>query len=309
MNTQGRHGFLKTSLFTALSLAAFAANSVLCRLALKGGEIDPASFTIIRLLTGSIVLFLILRFSTKQEGSRARGRWSAAAMLFVYAVAFSYAYLSLDTGTGALVLFGAVQITMVIIGCLRGDRLGKMEWIGMAIAFGGLVYLVKPSLTTPSVIGFGLMVIAGAAWGLYTLSGKGSLNPLADTAFNFARTIPMVAVLAIAALTVSGPAGFRQSADGVLLAALSGGVASGIGYTLWYTALRGLSTTESAAVQLAVPIIAAFGGVIFVSEMISRRLLIASVLTLGGILMVILGRHDWRLPGRRDRQRGGGSRD
>jgi drug/metabolite transporter (DMT)-like permease len=161
----------------------------------------------------------------------------------------------------------------------------------MVIAFGGLVYLVKPSLTTPSVAGFVLMALAGVAWGVYTLSGKGSLDPLAETAFNFARTIPMVAVLAAGAIAIAGPANLRFSAEGLMLAALSGGVASGIGYTLWYTALGGLSTTESAAVQLAVPVIAAFGGVLFVSEQVSERLLVAAVLTLGGMLLVILRRH------------------
>ena len=286
MNSGQRPGLIRTLLFTAFSLVAFAANSVLCRLALKGGEIDPASFTVIRLLTGAMVLVFILRFTAKREAPQARGSWTAAAMLFLYAVTFSFAYLSLDTGTGALVLFGAVQITIVLIGRLRGNRLGILEWAGMAIAFGGLVYLVKPSVTTPSAVGFALMAIASAAWGIYTLSGKGSVNPLADTRFNFVRTIPLVMVLAIAGL-----ANQQLSMEGILLAAISGGIASGIGYTLWYTALGGLSTTEAAAVQLTVPIIAAFGGVIFVSEPVSQRLLISTVLTLGGILMVIGGRH------------------
>jgi drug/metabolite transporter (DMT)-like permease len=289
MAEEQRHGLIRTSVFTTLSLVAFAANSVLCRLALKGGEIDAASFTVVRLLTGAAVLFAILQFMSKGARPCARGSWAAAAMLFVYAAAFSYAYLSLDTGTGALVLFGAVQISIVLIGRFRGNRLGVLEWSGMVIAFGGLVYLVKPSLTTPSVAGFVLMALAGVAWGGYTLSGKGSLDPLAETAFNFGRTIPMVAVLAAGA--IAGPANFRFSVEGLMLAALSGGVASGIGYTLWYTALGGLSTTESAAVQLAVPVIAAFGGVLFVSEQVSERLLVAAVLTLGGMLLVILRRH------------------
>ena len=276
---------MKTLFYTALSLIAFAANSVLCRMALKGDEIDPSSFTAIRLLAGATVLFLIMKATTKRDYERTRGSWTAALMLFLYAVTFSFAYVSLDTGTGALVLFGAVQITIVVIGRFRGNKLGVLEWSGMAIAFGGMVYLVLPIITTPSVAGFALMAIAGAAWGIYTLSGKGSVNPLADTAHNFARAIPLVFILAIASLT-----NIQWSIEGVLLAVISGSVASGIGYTLWYTALGGLSATEAAAVQLAVPIIAAFGGVVFVSESVSQRLLISAVLTVGGILMVILGR-------------------
>ena len=232
------------------------------------------------------MLAVILKMTARQDVKQSRGSWVAALMLFLYAVTFSFAYLSLDTGTGALVLFGAVQFTIVLIGFFRGNKLSVLEWLGMAIAFGGLVYLVLPGVTTPSVVGFVLMAIAGAAWGIYTIIGRGSSSPLADTAFNFARTIPLVFVLAIVAI-----ASVQLSMEGILLAAISGGVASGIGYTLWYTALGGLSATQAAVVQLAVPIIAAFGGVIFVAESVSQRLLISVALTLGGILMVTLGRH------------------
>lgn len=277
----------KTLLCTTFSLIAFAANSVLCRLALKGGEIDPSSFTAVRLVAGAVVLAVILQVTAGEKGKKSRGGWWAALMLFLYAVTFSFAYTSLDTGTGALVLFGTVQLTIVLIGYFRGVKLRVLEWSGMIIAFGGLAYLVLPGVKAPSMIGFMLMAAAGAAWGIYTLSGRESINPLADTAFNFIRTIPLVIVLVIVALQ-----DIQLSAQGILLAAISGGVASGIGYTLWYTALGGLSATESAVVQLAVPVIAAMGGVIFVSESLSQRLVISTVLTLSGILMVTLGQHD-----------------
>ncbi|MCG8376499.1 MAG: DMT family transporter, partial [Chlorobiales bacterium] len=184
----------------------------------------------------------------------------------------------------ALILFGAVQISMVLIGYLRGTKLYFIEWAGIAIAFGGLTYLVLPGITAPTLIGFFLMATAGVAWGIYTLSGKGSLNPLADTAFNFLRTVPFAVVLAVIAFGE-----IELSPKGILLAAISGGVTSGIGYTIWYTALGGLSATEAAVVQLAVPIIAAIGGVVFVSEDFSLRLAVSATLTLGGILMVTLG--------------------
>jgi len=276
---------LKTWLCTTFALIAFAANSVLCRLALKGDEIDPSSFTAVRLVAGAIVLVAILKITSRQTSKNTRGSWGAALMLFLYAVTFSFAYMSLDTGTGALVLFGSVQLTIVLIGYFRGTRLRVLEWLGMAVAFGGLIYLVLPGVTAPSIIGFILMAVAGAAWGIYTLSGRGSLNPLMDTTFNFMRTIPLVAILAIVVLE-----DVQLSTQGILLAVISGGITSGIGYTIWYTALGGLSATEAAVVQLAVPVIAAIGGVIFVAEIFSQRLVISTVLTLGGILMVTLGR-------------------
>ena len=207
-------------------------------------------------------------------------------MLFSYALTFSYAYITLDTGTGALILFGSVQITMILLSLLAGNRLHVTEWLGVTVAFVGFVYLVLPGVTAPSVTGFSLMTLAGIAWGVYTLKGRGSVNPLSDTAYNFSRSIPLV--IDLAALT------FQQahiSSEGILLATLSGGLTSGIGYTIWYTALGGLSTTQAAVVQLSVPVIAALGGVILVAEQISLRLTLSAVLILGGILMVILGRY------------------
>ena len=276
---------IKTSVFTALALIAFAANSVLCRLALGEETIDAASFTVIRLLSGALVLLAILAFSNDKEASASRGSWSASLMLFVYAVAFSFAYISLDTGTGALILFGSVQITMILLSLVSGNRLHLSEWVGVIIAFTGFVYLVLPEVTSPSVMGFLLMIAAGIAWGMYTLKGRGSAHPLKDTAYNFLRTIPLVIILLV--ITIQDA---HYSAAGVLLAVLSGGIASGIGYTIWYIALGGLSTTQAAVVQLSVPAIAAFGGVLFVSEAITARLTLSASMILGGILLVVLGR-------------------
>ena len=206
-------------------------------------------------------------------------------MLFLYAAAFSFAYLTLNTGTGALILFGSVQITMIVSSLFSGNRLMAIEWMGVVIAFTGIVYLVLPGVTAPSFTGFSLMTLAGIAWGRYTLKGRRSTNALSDTAYNFLRSVPFVVVL--------GLLFFQQrhfSHQGIILAVISGGITSGIGYTLWYVALGNLSATQAAVVQLSVPVIAGFGGVVFISEAISLRLTLSSLLTLGGILMVILGR-------------------
>ena len=276
----------KTIILTGLALIAFAANSVLCRLALGNEAIDAASFTVVRLLSGVIVLFLIIRFTQKNTESSTNGSWAASLMLFLYAITFSYAYISLDTGTGALILFGSVQITMILLSLVSGTRLHYTEWVGVIIAFTGFVYLILPGVTTPSVVGFLLMAAAGIAWGIYTLKGRGSQNPLMDTAYNFFRTIPLVILLTI--ITISHA---NYSSEGVLLALLSGGITSGIGYTIWYIALGGLSVTQAAVLQLLVPVIAALGGVIFVSEAITERLTISAAMVLGGILIVVLGKY------------------
>ena len=278
---------------TILALLAFAANSILCRAALKGGEIDPVGFTLVRLLSGALVLAILLGFTGRLKDSQIgsqkdrvwAGSWLAALMLFAYALAFSFAYVSLDTGTGALILFGSVQMTIILIDVFSGNRLGIIEWFGIACASAGLVYLVYPDLSTPSALGFVLMVTAGVAWGVYTVIGRNSNNPLADTTFNFVRCLPLLIVLALISLSAT-----RFSLNGVLLAVLSGALASGIGYAIWYAALRGLKSTESAVVQLAVPVIAASGGIVFLSEAFSQRFFIASLIILGGILTVILGR-------------------
>jgi drug/metabolite transporter (DMT)-like permease len=282
------HILIKTITFTVSALVAFAANSILCRLALGEKTIDASNFTTIRLLSGAIVLFIILQFSKKKDKTYTKGSWLAAMMLFLYAAPFSFAYITLDTGTGALILFGAVQITMILLSLVSGNRLHLTEWMGVTTAFIGFVYLVLPGVSTPSFIGFSLMTLAGIAWGIYTLKGRGSVNPLADTAYNFARTIPLVIILAFIAYQTA-----HVSSKGIFLAILSGGIASGIGYTIWYIALGELSATQAAVVQLSVPVIAALGGVIFVSEKISLRLTISTVLILGGILMVVLCKYSY----------------
>ncbi|WP_250655430.1 DMT family transporter [Alkalimarinus coralli] len=287
MNTHTRKNPFYYAVLTATALIAFAANSVLCRLALGQGLIDAAGFSVLRLLSGTLMLLLILKVNPNKRRRHAtpKGSLSASLMLFVYAVAFSYAYISLDTGTGALILFGAVQMTIIVLSILSGNRLKVGEVVGVLLAFGGFVYLILPSVTTPSILGFLLMSIAGIAWGIYTLKGRGSENPLGDTAYNFFRSVPLVLVLAIITLK-----DMRLSTEGALLAVISGGIASGMGYSIWYMALRGLSATIAAVVQLLVPVIAALGGVIFMSEAISIDLIVSGVLILGGIGIVVLGR-------------------
>jgi drug/metabolite transporter (DMT)-like permease len=277
---------MKTILFTGLALIAFAANSVLCRLALGEGVIDASSFTIIRLLSGAIVLLIIIGISKNKSDSSTKGSWSASIMLFLYAITFSFGYITLDTATGALILFGSVQITMILLSVLSGNRLHISEWFGMATAFSGFVYLILPGATAPSATGFFLMTVSGIAWGIYTLKGRISMNPLMDTGYNFLRTIPFVIILVM--ITIKSA---HFSLEGILLGVLSGGIASGIGYTLWYIALSGLSVTQAAVLQLLVPVIAAVGGIIFVSESLTIHLIISSIMVLGGILMVVLGRY------------------
>jgi len=291
---------LKIGLFTGLALIAFAANSVLARSALGTGAIDAGSFTVIRLASGAVFLFIIVglgsvrlsnvRLGNAEPGNnrpagKQSGSWMASFMLFTYAITFSFAYITLDTGTGALILFGAVQITMILVSLFKGTRLQVLEWVGLIAAFSGFVYLILPGLTTPTLTGFGLMTVSGIAWGLYTLSGRKSTNPLADTAYNFLRTLPFVGVVF---LIVLSNASF--SMRGVILAILSGGIASGVGYTLWYTALGGLSATQAAVLQLLVPVIAAVGGVIFIAESITARLVVSATFILAGILLVVLSR-------------------
>jgi len=255
-------------------------------MALGKSTIDPSSFTVVRLLSGMVMLLVLLKLFTDKDSTATQGSWVSALMLFLYAITFSFAYISLDTGTGALVLFGAVQMTMIFLNVLAGNRLHISEWVGVLLAFIGFVYLVQPSVTTPSFGGFVLMAAAGIAWGIYTLRGRSSTYPLRDTACNFARTFPLVLVLVLIALPT-----IRLSYEGIMLAIMSGAVASGIGYMVWYLALGGLSVTEAAVVQLAVPVIAAIGGIILLSESLTVRLALAAAMILGGILTVVLGRY------------------
>lgn len=274
----------KTITLTVLAMIAFAANSLLCRLALGEQSIDAASFTSLRLAAGALTLWLIVT-ATRPVQAGQMGDWIAAAMLFLYAIAFSFAYLSLTAGTGALILFGAVQLTMLIAGLRGGETFAPLSWVGFVLAVAGLVYLVSPGLAAPTPVGAALMALAGIAWGIYSLRGRGIANPLLATAGNFARTLPFA--VAVSALFF---ASVRASWSGVGLAVASGAVASGVGYVIWYAALRGLTATRAATVQLSVPVIAAFGGAMFLSERITLRLLISSAAILGGIATVLMQR-------------------
>jgi len=274
---------MRTLALTAIAMLAFAANSVLCRLALQQSAIDAASFTVIRLLSGALVLALLLH--ARGAGRGRSGNWVSAFALFAYAAAFSFAYVSLPTGVGALLLFAAVQATMILTGFARGERLASRQVAGLLLAFGGFVYLLLPGLSAPPLVGALLMVFAGVAWGVYSLRGRGTRDALAATAGNFLRTVPMAIALALLGL-----AAVDVRASGVLYAVLSGALASGAGYAVWYAALRGLSATNAATVQLSVPVIAALGGVLLLGEAVTLRLALASVAILGGVAIVLRGR-------------------
>jgi drug/metabolite transporter (DMT)-like permease len=218
----------------------------------------------------------------------------AGGLLFIYAVTFSYAYVLLDTATGALILFAAVQISMMLISYFQGQRLTLLEWIGALLAFSGFAYLVLPGVSAPSMTGLVLMAISGCAWGGYTLLGKKSVNPLFDTGYNFIRSLPLVAVMILVVWLLpqltSAPQATVLSAKGILLAVLSGAIASGIGYALWYQALRGLTSTHAAVLQLTVPVIAAVGGILFLDEMISFHLGVSAGIIFVGIALVIFAK-------------------
>jgi drug/metabolite transporter (DMT)-like permease len=275
-------------LCTGVTLIAFAANSLLCRMALGGNLIDPVAFTLIRLVGGAAILVPLARFTAEPTPAGAsHGSWVSALGLFAYAIAFSLAYMSLTTGMGALILFGAVQATMIGVGLWSGERPHPLQWLGMGAAFAGLVWLVWPGITAPDPLGAVLMGVSGMAWGVYSLRGRGALAPVAASAGNFARSVPM-AVFAGVLAGVLGIGSLRAQTSGVLLALISGTVTSGLGYVLWYKALRGLTSTHAAVLQLLVPVIAAMAGVAFLAEAVSLRLLIASVLILGGVGLAVL---------------------
>jgi len=251
-------------------------------MALGDQLIDAASFTTIRLVSGAIMLVIILVLRDTSIRKTLSFDIKASAALFLYAICFSFAYINLSTGTGALILFGTVQLTMIVIGVLQGDRPKLLAWLGIVVACSGLVYLVSPGVSAPSLPGTVLMATAGLAWGVYSWRGKGVTNPVAATAWNFIGTLPLAAVTSLIFLT---SVDFQLS--GILLAILSGTLASGVGYVIWYAALPYLRPTSAAAVQLSVPMIAALGGVIFMSEPLTMRLNIASIAILGGIALVI----------------------
>ena len=279
---------MRTLLLTGAALACFAGNSLLARLALRGGEVDGGSFTAVRIVSGALTLALLL--TVRPGGLRAiatTGSARAAFALFAYAILFSLAYLSLSAGTGALILFAAVQITMLIAGVARGHRPGGAEWSGLALAFGGLVYLVSPGLSAPPFAGAALMAAAGAAWGFYTMAAKGAGTPIAATAGNFARAVPMALAAWLATWAMGGA---HISWNGAGLAAASGALTSGLGYAIWYTALETLPLTRAAIVQLTVPLIAAVAGVLLLGEAMSWRLAVAALAILGGVGLALAGK-------------------
>ncbi|MET0503575.1 MAG: DMT family transporter [Candidatus Binatia bacterium] len=271
-----------TVVFTGLAVIAFAANSVLCRLALGESAIDPGSYTAVRLLTGAITLWLITAFRRNGSFGKYGGSWISAAMLFLYAVTFSFAYVSLSAGTGALILFAAVQITMITVGLASGERPEKLEWLGLLIAISGLIYLVFPGITAPSIFGSVLMASAGISWGIYSLRGRGASDPVATTTGNFLRTVPLAVGLILSWLST-----LTITPTGFLWAAVSGSITSGVGYVLWYAALPRLTATRAATVQLAPAPLTALGGVMVLSEAISLRLVISALAILGGVGLAI----------------------
>jgi len=273
---------MKTVLYSTLSLLAFAGNSVLCRLALGSEGIDAVSFTIVRLLSGACALALIIKLSSTVSASR--GSWMAALMLFLYALSFSFAYLQLNTGAGAIILFGVVQIIMIALSYKQKKALCVYEWIGLLIAMSGLIYFLAPSFGSPSFRGVVLIGLSGVAWAFYTILGKASADPISDTAHNFIKTLPMLALLLLVAYKFMH---FEMYA--FWLAVASGALASGLGYTLWYFALRTLSNVQAGSLQLLVPILASLGGLGFIGEALTWHLCLSSFVILGGVLIVLRG--------------------
>ena len=312
---------MKAALYTIIALIAFAANSLLCRMALADGAIDAWNFTAIRLLSGAACLGLIMllqahflkqnalkrkalkrtrlkqsslkQTALQQTGSvdktvlKEKGDWLSAISLVIYAICFSVAYQALDTGTGALILFAVVQLTMIGWGIYNKEKLNRVQWLALLIAFIGFMYLMLPSATTPSLSGALTMAISGVAWGVYSIRGKTCVSPLRTTGFNFLRSLVAVPILALVGMSYLTDISMK----GVILGAASGAIASGIGYSIWYVAMPLLKTTKSAVVQLCVPILAAIMGVVFLSEQLTLEFIIASSVILGAVLIFILNKN------------------
>ena len=283
------HSPARTAALTGIALLAFAGNSLLCRAALRHTAIDAATFTSVRLVSGALMLAILVGWRSRHQRAGAgwlqAGDWVSALALFVYAAGFSFAYLSLSAATGALLLFGVVQTSMIGWGLWRGERLRPLQWLGLAAAGAGLVWLLLPGLATPSLAAGALMACAGVGWAVYTLRGRTAGDAMAVTAGNFLRAAPLA--LALSLLTLAQA---RWDAAGLALALASGALASGLGYAVWYTALRGLSATRAAILQLGVPVLASAGGVLLLGEPLTPQLLIASMAVLGGVALVIIGR-------------------
>ena len=311
---------MKVALYTIIALIAFAANSLLCRMALADGAIDAWNFSAIRLLSGAACLGLIMllqahflkrnalkrkllkrtrlkqsslkQTALQQTGSvdktvlKEKGDWLSAISLVIYAICFSVAYQALDTGTGALILFSAVQLTMIGWGIYNKERLNGVQWLALLIALIGFIYLMLPSAAMPSLSGALIMAISGVAWGVYSIRGKTCVSPLRTTGFNFLRSLVAVPILALVGMSYLTDISMK----GVILGAASGAIASGIGYSIWYVAMPLLKTTQSAVVQLCVPVLAALMGVVFLSEQLTLEFIIASSVILGAVLVFTLNK-------------------
>lgn len=286
---------MKAAIYTFIALIAFAANSLFCRMALAEGYIDPYNFTIIRLLSGAACLGIIMSvytYNLKRNGSfndailSDTGSWRSSISLLVYALSFSVAYVELDTGTGALILFSAVQLTMIGWGIYKKEQLSAVQWAAFLIAVTGFAYLMLPSAAVPSLLGASLMALSGVAWGIYSIRGKVCVSPLRTTGFNFIRSLVAIPVLLLVGMSYLK----NMSIEGVLLACASGAIASGVGYSVWYVAMPLLKSTQAAVVQLCVPVLAAIAGVMFLSEQVTIEFIVASSLILGAVLVFILNK-------------------
>jgi drug/metabolite transporter (DMT)-like permease len=293
-----RVGLLRTFTLTAATMIAFAANSLLCRAALRGGAIDPVSFTAIRLASGALILVAITRtgIAGRGDATGVHGSWRSAITLAAYAIAFSYAYLELGAGAGALLLFGSVQLTMITGGLIRGERPSLRQWFGLAVAAAGMVVINLPSLDAPPPSGAALMIAAGIGWGIYSLRGRGAKRPILATAGNFVRCLPFTVVFGAIALAATA----HVTTAGVVFAVASGTIASGLGYCLWYAVLPSLGAARAAIVQLSVPVIAAVGAIVLLAEPLRSHVAIGGGIILGGLALALWQRRAAVAPERRD---------
>lgn len=286
---------MKATLFTIIALVAFAANSLLCRLALAQGYIDAWNFTVIRLLSGAVCLAIIMLLYTKQLNKKAQssssvindiGSWRSSVSLLIYALCFSIAYIELDTGMGALILFSAVQFTMIGWGIYKQERLTAVQWLAFIVAFVAFVYLMLPSQTAPPAMAAVLMSISGVAWGIYSIRGKACVSPLRATTYNFIRSLLVLPILIVVGMSQLK----NVRMEGVLLAIASGAIASGVGYSIWYVAMPLLKSTHAAIVQLCVPVLAAIAGAVFLSETLTVQFMLPSSIILLAVLVFTLNK-------------------
>ena len=271
---------IKLVLLAALAMTAFAANSLLCRMALVETDIDPASFTFWRLTSGALMLTLLVVM--RNQKPLQEGNMTSAITLFVYAAGFSFAYISMTTGAGALLLFGAVQVTMISWGLFKGERMSALQWGGFLLALIGLILLLLPNAAVPQLSSALMMLAAGIAWGVYSLKGKGAKFPIEATAGNFIRATPLALVL----LVIFWPGG-ELHAEGIMYAVVSGAIASALGYALWYSILVHIAAIKAATLQLSVPVLAVFAGWLFLDETVTLRIILSSLAVIGGVAMVI----------------------